>query len=147
MKKDALKRLRSASLNDDLGFLLARARTIWTARDNGAFAEFGLRGRTYSVLALATAGLHPTQRELADFLCLDTSQIVALVDSLEEAGLVVRETSTTDRRTNAIVATPKGVRLHARARKAALAAEGAAKVDLTADERETLITLLGKIAF
>ena len=40
------------------------------------------------MLTLANSGLEPTQRELADFLSLDPSQIVALMDELEKRGLV-----------------------------------------------------------
>ncbi|MET0798509.1 MAG: MarR family transcriptional regulator, partial [Rhodococcus sp. (in: high G+C Gram-positive bacteria)] len=73
-----------APLSDDIGFLLTRAGTSLTAAAKTALAPFELRVRSYSVLALACEhadGLG--QRQLAEELGLDPSQIVALVDDLE----------------------------------------------------------------
>lgn len=40
----------------------------------------------------------PTQRELTDFLSLDPSQVVSLVDDLKRRGLVERAAGKQDRR-------------------------------------------------
>ena len=73
---------------DDLSFLLARANALSLAAGNAALAQHGLRVRSYSVLALAAGDARPSQRELAEFLRLDPSQVVALVDDLQARGLV-----------------------------------------------------------
>ena len=57
--------------------LLAKVHAAGSVLNNKALAEFGLRERSYSVLRLASSRLDPTQRELAEFLSLDPSQIVA----------------------------------------------------------------------
>ena len=73
---------------DDLSFLLARANALSLAAGNAALAQHGLRARSYSVLALAAGDARPSQRELAELLRLDPSQVVALVDDLQRRGLV-----------------------------------------------------------
>ena len=83
-------RLGAASISQDLGFLLAKLHAAGSVLNNRALAAFDLKERSYSILILANSGLEPTQREMADFLSLDPSQIVALVDELEKRGLVVR---------------------------------------------------------
>src|SRR5688572_23016252 len=92
--------LRDSVLGGDLVFLLARANALTLAAANAALAEHGLKARSYSVLALAADGARPTQRELAEFLRLDPSQVVALVDGLEKRQLVERRTDPADRRAN-----------------------------------------------
>ena len=143
----ASDRLRDSGLAREIEFLNARARSIGSAIANDELRELGLRVRSYSVLALACGGLGPTQRQLAAFLRLDPSQIVALVDGLESAGLVRREPDPTDGRSKVVVATAAGERLHVRARAATARAEEVALAALTADERARLRELLAKIAF
>ena len=112
--------------------------------NNQALAEFSLKERSYSVLALSDSGLEPTQRELADFLSLDPSQIVALVDELENRGLVSRAPGKQDRRAKTVTATAEGRRLRARAAEAAEQAEVLALSGLTAGEAGQLKSLLYK---
>lgn len=145
--KQGIERFADAELTSEIEFLLARARALGSSRANERFSEIGLRARGYAVLSLAASGLNPTQRELASFLCLDASQIVALVDALEQKGLVVRQPAPNDRRTNVIQATQQGQELYAQARVVSAAADQDALSALTASERETLRALLSKVAF
>jgi len=140
-------RLRASSLGDDVSFLLARANALSIAAANAALAEFGLKARSYSVLSLAVAGTRPSQRELSEFLRLDPSQVVALVDELERRALVAREPDPCDRRAKVIVATPEGRETFARAQLATGAAERALHADLSEDEREQLADMLRRIAY
>lgn len=55
---------------------------------------------SFSHAVAVCSGLDPTQRELADFLSLDPSQVVTLVDDLERRGLVERMQGEQDRRQN-----------------------------------------------
>ena len=52
-----------------------------------------------------------SMRELAERLYLDPSNLTALVDRLEELGLVERRADADDRRVKRLVITPKGSRL------------------------------------
>ncbi len=140
-------RLQQSDLASEIEFLTARSRAIGSTIANARLAELGLRVRSYSVLSLAASDARPTQRDLADFLRLDPSQIVSIVDGLEELGLVTRRSDTSDRRSKVIVATDKGVAVAATARQAALDAEDEALAGLTVDERDQLRALLRKAAF
>lgn len=112
-------------LEDDLGFLITRASAVLVKATNNALAPLGLKVRAFSVLAAVcdeTDGI--TQRRLASDVGLDPSQIVALVDDLEQQELVVRTTDPADRRNKLIVATDAGVAL---CRKAHAASDAVAR--------------------
>ncbi|MBT2593957.1 MarR family winged helix-turn-helix transcriptional regulator [Arthrobacter sp. ISL-72] len=137
-------RLGAASISQDLGFLLAKLHAAGSVLNNRALAAFDLKERSYSILILANTGLEPTQREMADFLSLDPSQIVALVDELEKRGLVVRAPGKQDRRAKTVTATPRGEKLLQEATEAAQRAEAEALRGLAADESAQLKALLQK---
>jgi len=136
-----------ADLTADLSFLLARANALSLAAGNAALAVHGLKVRSYSVLALAVSDARPSQRELAEFLRLDPSQVVALVDELQSRGLIVREPDPVDRRANVVSATDLGRAVHAEAAASARAAEASLHEDLSADDRAMLAELLRRLAF
>jgi DNA-binding MarR family transcriptional regulator len=145
MAKSDVARFGASELAHETEFLLARARAAGTGHANSRLLTLGLKARSYAVLSLAASGLEPTQRELAEFLSLDASQIVALVDQLEKAQLVERHPAPTDRRTNVIVATAEGNQVYARARDVAQETEAESLAALSAEEREDLRRLLSKI--
>jgi DNA-binding MarR family transcriptional regulator len=140
------ERLSSTSLADEIEFLTARATSLGSSLANMMLADLDLKVRSYSVLSLACSGQNPSQRELADFLRLDPSQIVALVDQLEARGAVVREADPRDRRSKVIAATPAGRQLYTRAAAIVQEAEEHALHRLNAAEREQLRSLLRRIA-
>ncbi|MFC5929449.1 MarR family transcriptional regulator [Cryobacterium melibiosiphilum] len=140
-------RLHDTDLANEIEFMTARARSIGSSRANAMLAELDLRVRSYSVLSLACSGQNPSQRELAAFLSLDPSQIVALVDHLENRGAVTREQDSRDRRSKVIVATAAGRILYRQAAAVIQAAEDDSLRDLSPAEREQLRSLLRRIAF
>ncbi|MGY1603546.1 MarR family winged helix-turn-helix transcriptional regulator [Geodermatophilus sp. SYSU D00815] len=134
------------ALTDDVGFLLTRASGLVVRATNAALADVGLRVRQYSVLVLADdaeAGI--SQRDLAEVLGLDPSQVVALVDELAAAGLVERRPSPTDRRQRLVAATAQGVRLRRRADQRAAAGRQEQLGGLSPAEQETLRGLLQRV--
>jgi DNA-binding MarR family transcriptional regulator len=134
----------AASISADAGFLLAKLHAAGSVLNNRALAGFGLKERSYSVLALANSELEPTQREMAEFLSLDPSQIVALIDELEKRGLVIRAPGKLDRRAKIVSATAEGSAVFRRAEGAAREAETAALAGLTDAEVGALKGLLRK---
>jgi DNA-binding MarR family transcriptional regulator len=133
-------------LSGNIGFLLSRASGLVVRATNEALIGDGLRVRQYSALALVCdAPEEVSQRDLAEFLGLDPSQVVLLVDELAGAGLVERRPSATDRRTKLVVATPTGRRVCRRA--ARHAAEGVHQQlrALTDEEQATLRALLARV--
>lgn len=139
--------LLASELVTEVEFLAARAVSIGTARANSMLAPLDLKVRSYSVLALACTAEAPSQRELADFLCLVPSQIVAIVDALEQRGLVERIGDRNDRRSKVIRATASGKKLYENASKAVREAEAISLEALTVEEYDQLRGLLRRIAF
>ena len=139
--------LQDSVLGGDLNFLLARANALTLAAANAALGKHGLKARSYAVLALAADDARPTQRELAEFLRLDPSQVVALVDELERRALVERRTDPADRRANVLVATDAGRALFARARESAHAVELGLLAAVTPEDHKRLARLLRLLAF
>lgn len=138
----ATDQLWSSELAAHTPFLLARARALVVSSSNKALRQVGLNVRTFSLLWVTTESFSPTQRQLSDFLDLDPSQVVTLIDDLESQGLVERRPNPSDRRARQIVATPAGRRLFKTARK--LDAEAGARTlgALTEEERSQLQSLL-----
>ncbi|HWI31980.1 MAG TPA: MarR family winged helix-turn-helix transcriptional regulator [Microbacterium sp.] len=136
-----------ADLFDDVSFLLARANALSLAAGNAALGAGGLRVRSYSVLALAAGGRRPSQRELAELLRLDPSQVVALVDDLQSRGLVIRRPDPSDRRANVVIATEDGRIAYAAAAASVSEAQNNLLGGLSAGERTQLAALLRRLAF
>lgn len=135
---------QSAKLDDDVVFLAVKLGAAGTRAANEALDALGLRARPYSVLALAAVEPYPTQRELAEQLALDPSQIVALVDGLQDAGHVTRDPDPADRRSKIVVATTAGRALAAEAAALVAASERDVLGVLSARERLELGRLLAK---
>ncbi|MFF2029002.1 MarR family winged helix-turn-helix transcriptional regulator [Arthrobacter sp. NPDC058192] len=138
------EKLMAATISRDAGFLLAKLHAAGSVLNNRALAEFALKERSYSVLALANSELEPTQREMAEFLSLDPSQIVAIIDELEKRGLVLRAPGKQDRRAKIVSATAEGSALFRQAEAAAREAETAALTGLSVAEIGELKGLLRK---
>lgn len=139
-------RLWDTSVGGDLAFLLARANAVSLSRANSALAEHELKVRSYSVLALVAADARPSQRELSEFLRLDPSQVVALVDDLESRGLAQRAPDPSDRRANVVLITDDGRALYERARSSTVEAEKRAFAELSGEDRERLTAFLRTLA-
>ena len=133
-------------LSNDPVFMLIRAGAVGRARGNEVLSDLGLRTRDYSVLATAATRV-VTQKELADFLMLNPSQVVALVDGLEKRGLVKRSPSPRDRRAKLVTATAKGQKVFAEARGRLLQTHEVMFAPLTAQEREVVLRVLPALAF
>ncbi len=131
-------RLLSTELGTDVGFLLARMSAWVSSYANRSLIQFELNVRSYSILTLSCGDPAPTQRECADFLSLDPSRVVALVDELELRRLVQRIPSSRDRRMKSVQATDAGRKLFTAARMATKAAEGEALKHVTPTEVERL---------
>lgn len=139
--------LRDSGLTDEIGFLTARARMVILDLVDERLQAFGLKRHAYATLSLACTEYGPTQRELAAFLKLDPSRMVAILDELEERGLVVRELDPLDRRSRTIRATEEGRRLREHAAVAVRGVDDMLTGTMSNEERGLLVNLLRHIAF
>jgi DNA-binding MarR family transcriptional regulator len=105
-------------------------------------AAFELTPSQLTVLRLL--GQARSQRELADCMHVDASNVTDIVDRLEQRGLVVRTVDAADRRVRRIVLTPEGEELQRDLFEQALATAPISALDPM--EQQTLCELLGKIA-
>ena len=138
--------LAGSALAGEVAFLNARAAAVGARLANRALAPLGLKVRSYSVLSLSSGDRPPSQRQLAEFLQLDPSQVVALVDDLERRDWVRRSNDHSDRRVKVVTATEAGRDVCRRAADATRAAEDVALSMLDAAERTQLVALLRKAA-
>lgn len=95
-------------LTSRLGYLLKHARLKLGELTAAALAPYGLDGRELAVL-LVLAGCEPaSQQQAARRLGIDRTTMVAILDALEDKGLVTRHPSAEDRRKNVVELTPAG---------------------------------------
>ena len=87
-----------------------------------------------------------SQRGLADALGMHAPRLVALIDELEDRGLVARERDPDDRRNYAISLTDEGRRVLGELARVARAHELAMTAALEGDERAQLLVLLRRLA-
>ncbi|MCA1655007.1 MAG: MarR family transcriptional regulator [Pseudonocardiaceae bacterium] len=109
-------RVENAAQAVDLAFLLARTSHVLTTELTARLAGVGITPRARCVLSAALAG-DRTQIQLAEECGLDKTTMVVTVDELEKAGIVARQTSSTDRRARIIVVTDRGRAVHADAQQ------------------------------
>ncbi|HWV48901.1 MAG TPA: MarR family winged helix-turn-helix transcriptional regulator [Microbacterium sp.] len=87
------------------------------------------------------------EQQVVKLLWLDPSQVVALVDDLQQRGLVAHEADENDRRAKVVVATAQGRRTRAAAAAAVRASEYEMLAPLSSAENAQLRELLLRLAF
>jgi DNA-binding MarR family transcriptional regulator len=134
------------ALLDRVGFLLSMAKGGAEAICGDALSEVGITARQLGILTvLETEGPH-SQQSLAEWMRLDRTTMVALIDALEGPGFVRRERNPDDRRAYLLQTTAAGRRVQQRGMKLLLRAEERFLATLSAGERVQLRELLAKIA-
>jgi DNA-binding MarR family transcriptional regulator len=109
-----------------------------------AVAPLGLRARHLVALThLKDHGPSP-QQTLIEVLGLDASNLVALLNELEDADLIVRRRDRADRRRGIIELSPEGERLLLEVDRALEAVDDEILAALSFDERATLNDLLAR---
>jgi len=124
-----------------LGYQLRLAQ-IAVFKDFAASArDFDVSPGRFGMLVLIEANPGVTQTRLADAVNLDRSTLVAVLDQLEERGLVERRRGA-DRRTNGLWLTRRGRLLVARMKERIRVHEERLAARLSETERRTLLALL-----
>jgi len=133
-------------LADSSGFLLARLGMGFKARAIAAAELAGFELYDYSVLAILAEGDRETQATIADALTLDPSRLVALLDSLEQRDLIMRQRDPQDRRRHVVSITATGRHELSRLRAMIRQLEDEFFAPLDAESRQAFHELLLRLA-
>jgi DNA-binding MarR family transcriptional regulator len=125
-------------LLESSGFLLARLGIGFKLKALARLEEAGFDPYDYSVLAILAEGARQAQATIADTLSLDPSRLVALLDSLEERGLVERQRDPQDRRRHVVSITAAGERELSKLRTMVKELEDEYMAPLDSEARERL---------
>jgi DNA-binding MarR family transcriptional regulator len=128
-----------AFLLSQLGYHSSR---LWQAR----LAPLGLEPRHVMLLRHVAVEEGRSQQALGEALQIPPSRMVALVDALEQRGLLRRRPDPHDRRVRTLHLTADGRRVLGRVMEISLEHERELCKGLRLAERERLITLLGRVA-
>jgi DNA-binding MarR family transcriptional regulator len=128
------------------GFLLVRLGMTFKTRALEQLAQVGFSQYHYSVLALLDDQPQEAQAQIADTLGLDRSQLVRILDGLEDRGLIARHRDKVDRRRHTVSLTAAGRRQLQRLRATIDKLEGDLLAPLDPADRETLHALLLQLA-
>lgn len=142
---DAPAQVSDATLRLFAGYHMKRAWNVVQADVTRALKPFRLRMVTYSALVLIVDNPGLRQAALADALAIERPNLVVIVDELEARDLILRDRDPSDRRAHALVPTPAGRRLYARAVAAVRAHEQRLFGFLGADERAAFLRALGQV--
>jgi DNA-binding MarR family transcriptional regulator len=139
-------RLEEARLKKVLGYQLAQAALVTTAIFRREVGEpMQLTPVDYSVLTLIAENPGGSLARIARALSVTPPHITAIANRLEARGLVARQASEQDRRTQRLTVSRAGADAVRRATERILAAEEAA-LPLTKAEQAILAELLHKVA-
>jgi DNA-binding MarR family transcriptional regulator len=125
-----------------LAFLLSQVGIHASRRFAERIAAVDLNPPLFRVLNLVAAAEGQSQQAIGAAIEIPPSRMVALVDELEQRGLVERRPKPEDRRVRALFLTPKGRRCLQRGRKIASEHEEELTEGMSATDRALLISML-----
>ena len=128
-----------------LAFLLSQVGIHASRRFAERIAAVDLHPPLFRVLNLVAAAEGRSQQAIAAAIEIPPSRMVALVDDLEQRGLVERHPDPEDRRVRALFLTAKGKRCLKRGREIAKQHEEELTAGMTPADRKRLLALLQKI--
>jgi MarR family transcriptional regulator for hemolysin len=109
-------------LDERFSSALQSTSRAWRQAVDRRLKYLGVSQASWMTIAVAAKARAPlSQSELADRLAVEGATMVAMVDRLVKAGLVIREPSTTDRRIKRVVLTQAGNLLYDKVRTEAAA--------------------------
>ena len=128
-----------------VGFLLSSLGYAVSRQFHAVLKPLGLEPRHFAVLRTVRVVEGATQQAVASFLQIPPSRMVAILDNLEERGLVERRQRPDDRRSRAMFLTSEGENLLTRAQDVAVEFELEVCGDMAPDDRAALVRTLQEI--
>src|SRR6202051_2987235 len=111
-----------SDLDESFNHALQSTARAWRQAVDRRLKYWGVSQASWMTIAVAAKAAGPlSQSELADRLGVEGATMVAMVDRLVRAGLVMREPSTTDRRVKRVALTQAGNLLYDKVRAEAAA--------------------------
>lgn len=132
-------------LQDLVGYNCRRAYIRIMPLFEKRMAKYELRPVDFSVLSLLKANPNINQKRLSVAVNVSPPNLAILLDKLQDRGLLLRQRSPLDRRSQTLALTPAGLAMCTKAEKTASELETDATSALTDAERAQLIKLLQKI--
>ncbi|MGC8618809.1 MAG: MarR family winged helix-turn-helix transcriptional regulator [Thermoplasmata archaeon] len=136
---------RNMTLNSSFGFMLAKAAQKIADIAQESLTPLQLDTRQVGLLMTIKKYEPITQTRISKLLRIDRTTMVALINDLENRGLVVRTESSQDRRVNNLALTAKGTEILDQAWKRILESEEKGLHGLSTSEKQSLIKTLEKI--
>ncbi len=129
-----------------VGFTLSSLGFAVSRRFRQTLAPLTLEPREFALLRAVLDAEGESQNWIAERLQIPPSRMVAVVDALEQRGLLERRQNPTDRRARALYLTQPGRELLGEAMSLALEYERGLAAELSAAEREQLLDMLSRVA-
>ena len=133
-------------LAGSIGFLLSKLGFLTSSRFTAALAPHGINPGHFGLMRIIQVSGPNSQQALGEALGIPPSRMVALVDDLEEKGLVERRRHAKDRRVKVLHLTAKGQSVLSKASTAGETWQEELLANLDADERVQLLHLLQRVA-
>lgn len=144
--RDSSEPLRLGKTASSLAFLLSQVGIFASRRFHEAIGEIDLQPGWFLVMNVVAATEGRSQQEIAEAIKVPASRMVAIVDELEQRGLIERRPQPGDRRIRALHLTAKGRTVLAKGRGIAREHERRMTKGMSAEEHRRLIELLQKMA-
>jgi DNA-binding MarR family transcriptional regulator len=128
-----------------VGFLLNRAAMRIRQMTEGALAPLNIFPKHYGLMAVIKANGPTTQQAIGDVLKVDRTTMVLLVDDAESKDIVIRNPHPTDRRCYLLGLSENGQKVYEKAHRLVKKVEDEFFGVLKEQEKDNLITLLGKL--
>ena len=137
--------VRTAPIQDSIGYTLRRAQGVVYADLNDALARISLRPLQFTLLLMVAENPGSSQSGVCEALGMQKANCVPTMSELERRGYIIRRKSANDARSYELHITNKGKRILQRAGEVQSMHEQRLIERIGVDGREQLLRLLGKL--
>lgn len=131
---------------DRLASTIRRMSSLHRRSMGTRFEQHGISRGQPKILGFLSENNGCIQKELALHCHVEPATVTKLLENMERDGLIERKTSTEDRRVLRVYITEKGHALHEQAHRIAAEVTQICLAGFTAEQTETVITLMNKLA-